>query len=716
MLSGPGRLIRPRDPLKRQMKMLAGAVLVGLIGGSAAAGFEGLLHMFHLAFEHVGFAGEHPSLPRWILWPLLPAVGCALATLFVATIARQLDPTRSKAAGPLHGVDQVCRAFHYGGGELRPERPTASIFGTSVVIASGASAGPEGPTAALGGAIGSMLAKLLHLSRAQRRLLLVAGCAAGVGAIFRCPLGGALFAASILYREPDFEAGAIVPSFVASVLGYSVFMLAWGYREPLLIVGDATAVSYVNPLELPWYFVLGVLCAIGGIALSVSLTRAEQLAARVRRLGTPTWVVAGIGGLLAGTLALAAPGIRGGDIHYLQELISNPPAATLTATLVVLMAAVLKCLATGATLGGGAPGGILGPAVFVGGTVGGLLAVGGNWILPGSVDDQLRASLVAVGMAGVLSAVMRSPIATAVMLLEITGSYGLIAPLMLVCAISYVLGRPWGVNQEQVATAALSPAHAADAVVRRLESKRVGDVLVSPWPHRVRPDTTLGEMLRRTATGAVPVYVVMDGDRLAGVIEPDELERLREADELSDLFVAEEMMKPPLIIGPDHSLLDAVESMDGGDRQAVAVEDRRLGMRWSRFAPSTEPSWGIVTRERIIEVVRSAAMERRQSAALEHTFMSMLEQDVDLRLVLSGRNAHLEPEKQPVPASAVGQSLRQLHYRDTYGVDVVALETTNELGKRQTLLPPDADRPLRADDRLLVIPLKRGKDGAAGEG
>jgi CIC family chloride channel protein len=141
------------------------------------------------------------------------------------------------------------------------------------VIACGGSAGPEGPIAGLGAAIGSSLGRAFQLTPRARRVLLVAGCAAGVGAIFRCPLGGAMFASSILYRRPEFEGSALVAAFVASAVGYATFSSFTGFGGFLL--ADADRLAFASALELPVYVALGLACGGTSIVLSILLKRTE---------------------------------------------------------------------------------------------------------------------------------------------------------------------------------------------------------------------------------------------------------------------------------------------------------------------------------------------------------------------------------------------------------------------------------------------------------
>jgi CIC family chloride channel protein len=165
---------------------------------------------------------------------------------------------------------------------------------------------------------------------------------------------------------------------------------------------------------------------------------------------------------------------------------------------------VAKCLATGAMVGADTAGGLFGPVVFIGGVAGALTGAFFTTFFPGTFPEDLRESLIAVGMAGVLSASLRTPLAAIVMVMEMTGSYGLIVPLMLVSVVSYLAGRRWGVYPEQVGGPMESPAHAGETMVTVLENARVQDLTKVVWPFVAQPGTSLPQLLAMLPEGARP--------------------------------------------------------------------------------------------------------------------------------------------------------------------------------------------------------------------
>ncbi len=124
-----------------------------------------------------------------------------------------------------HGTDAAIAAYHYHQGQIRPRVPLVKIVASALTLGTGGSGGREGPIAQIGAGFGSYLGNLLRLRPIERRTLMAAGMGAGVAAIFRAPLAGALFAAEVLYRSPDFESEVIIPAGLASVMAYCTFGL-----------------------------------------------------------------------------------------------------------------------------------------------------------------------------------------------------------------------------------------------------------------------------------------------------------------------------------------------------------------------------------------------------------------------------------------------------------------------------------------------------------
>ena len=669
---------------RRWGKRLAVAAVVGVLAGLAAAGLEWLIE--EGSTRLVG-RFTHVSSPDVIHFDwgvlLLPAAGGLIAGLIVHLLSRNEKG---------HGVDQLTRAFHRRLGRMPLGDPAVKTATTGLVISCGGSVGPEGPIAAMGSALGAWVARIVGLTPRETRVLLLAGCAAGIGAIFRCPLGGALFATSIIYREPEFESNAIVSSFVASVIGYSTYVVLWGVDRPLLV--GVGALNYDTPWDLIWYAALGPLCGLVAIGFSLALRGVEKGLVPASKL--PRWATAALGGLATGALACLLPQVMDGRYGFLQaalngSLFTDPGRSwALWAGLLSLLV-LAKVLATAATIGSGSPGGVLGPSVFIGGTVGAALGAFGMAMFPESFGEPLRQSLIPVGMAGVLAATMRTPLAAVVIVAEMTDSHGLIAPLMLVCVTSYVIGRRWGLNEEQVPTAADSPVHAADPILHLLDSVKVGSIMQTTWPLAVSPDTPLGEIVGLAEPGTRPVVAVVDGGKLVGLVTASDLGAILASPGLPEFLVAQDAMTTKLVtLYPDEALYAALDVFDRSRHEVLPVVSRGRNRDWL----------GMLSRAQVASSLRSAMQRVSQAVAREHAGLKTLQTDMRVeQLLLTMPAEDVKVQRLFVPIDAVGKTLRECGFRRKYNADVIAIEEPD--GSIQC--PPPIDAVLKTEQRLLAV-------------
>ncbi|MGH7290769.1 MAG: chloride channel protein, partial [Myxococcota bacterium] len=278
--------------------------------------------------------------PRaWLLF-FLPALGGLISGLIVYTLAPE-------AEGP--GTDEMIRAFHRARGVVRLRVLPVKAIATIVTLATGGSAGKEGPVAQIGGGLGSALATWLGFNARDRRILLLAGTAGGLGAIFRAPLGSAITAIEVLYRE-DFESDALIPCVISSVTAYVVFVLLVGGQR-IFAVPDF---PLFTPIEVPGYVLLAL--------LSVPVGRAYIALFRVLRervfpsVPGPRALRPMLGGLCVGAIGFFVPEAFGVGWGYLQRAIDGQ---LMVGSLALIVAA--KILATCFTVGSGGSGGVFGP-------------------------------------------------------------------------------------------------------------------------------------------------------------------------------------------------------------------------------------------------------------------------------------------------------------------------------------------------------------------
>src|SRR5579864_1100608 len=249
--------------LRAQGRVLGSCILVGIVAGLGAVLFSAACHVVvHYTLDEVaGYRARTPAgeavlpwlgdtqtpLRPWLLL-IVPAVGGLISGLIVFTFAPEAEG---------HGTDAAIAAYH-NGTPIRPRVPLIKLVASAITIGTGGSGGREGPIAQIGAGFGSLLGRLLKLRPAETRILLAAGMGAGISAIFRAPLAGALFAAEVMYSSPEFEAEAILPAGLASVVAYCTFGIFFGWGQ----LFDAPHLQFNNPWQLAPYLLLALFMAL----------------------------------------------------------------------------------------------------------------------------------------------------------------------------------------------------------------------------------------------------------------------------------------------------------------------------------------------------------------------------------------------------------------------------------------------------------------------
>jgi chloride channel protein, CIC family len=448
-----GRLPGPSEESQLPLGgWLVFSLMIGVVAGLGAVLLQwGIDSVNRLTL--VGLAGfGAPGLPseggqlgqsylstyRWWTFLLVPTLGGLLSGVIVYTFAPEAEG---------HGADAMIRAFHREGGYIRARVPIVKIVASAITLGTGGSGGREGPIAQIGSGFGAWLATALGVPDYERRLIVVAGAAGGIGAIFRAPLGGALIVCELLYRNMEFEYEAVVPALLTSVVAYTVYAHFNGWA-PMFATSGFT---YSHPKVLVLYLLLGVLvAALGWCYVKVFYGMRDHVFAR---LPIPRHVRPAVGGLLTGLLGLLAPQAIGLGYGWLQMGILD--RLTLAD---YLRGALGKIVATACTISAGGSGGVFGPAVVIGGFTGGAVGTYFSQQLPGwHLHPE---NFILVGMAAFFGGAAKAPIGAILMISEMTAGYGLLVPLMLSTAIAVVLvPKRVSIYEEQVDGSVNSPAH-----------------------------------------------------------------------------------------------------------------------------------------------------------------------------------------------------------------------------------------------------------------
>jgi CIC family chloride channel protein len=305
------------------------SILIGVLAGLGAVVFDEILswathltmvvgarlELPHPHGEVSHFAGPEGPPRRWLLL-VLPVLGGLISGLLVKTFASEAEGT---------GTDGYIDAFHNKGGVMRSRVPLVKSLATIATLSMGGSAGKEGPTAQIGAGIGSALGRVIKMGARARRTLMVAGAAAGLGAIFRAPLGGALTAVEVLYKE-DLETDALTPAVLGSVTAYTVFCSIKGFSH----IFEFEHEIFHAPIELLFYAVLGLVCSGAGTLYIQFLHGSRRLF--FDRLPVNAYLVPPIGGLLVGVIGYFHPAAMGQGLGYVQQLILGEPVGGMSNT------------------------------------------------------------------------------------------------------------------------------------------------------------------------------------------------------------------------------------------------------------------------------------------------------------------------------------------------------------------------------------------------
>lgn len=548
--------------------------LVGVFSGLAAVlfflGIEYAKHYIMLLGAGLQFpvpSGEglgHGVPDNLVYRPWVIPLATGLTGLVTGWLVQRFLP--DSYAGVTDGTDAMIKAFHRGKGIISARAPLIKGMTAALTIGSGGSAGREGPISQIGAGIGSFFADRLHLTVKERRLLMLAGAAGGLGAVFRAPLGGALTAIEVAYRE-DFEAEAMLPAVLSSVVAYSVFAFVFG-TEPLFGI---PRFAFTNFFELPMYLTLALACAIMGrvYVMTFRMVKYDVFFKLSERVGI-MWTTV-LGGLLVGLCGILYTPILSDGYGWLEDAILGQ--LTITTMLTIMVG---KTLVTAMTLGSGMSGGMFAPALFVGGMTGGVIGFTANELFPRIVHEP--GAYVLVGMAAFFSGIAHAPVGPIIMVCELTQGYGLLAPLMLCSAFCVLLNRNTSLYENQVENKFESPAHASDATVNLLEGLSVRDCYHMARVPTLEEGTTLKALTNVIADTTLSSFPVRNAQgELVGLLAVCDVRSLLYEESLFDLVIVRDLMQPLTTLLVRDDLYNALLRFVDSDLNHIPVvaENRR---------------------------------------------------------------------------------------------------------------------------------------------
>src|SRR6185312_7486680 len=522
-------------------------------------------------------------LGLWII--VVPALG----GLIVGIMAKYgTDKIRG------HGIPEAIEAIIINKSRIAPRVAILKPLSAAVAIGTGGPFGAEGPIIQTGGALGSLFGQLLHMTAAERKVLLGCGAAAGMAATFSTPIAGVIFAIELLLFE--FRSRSFIPLVIATTIATTVHveLISPG---PMFSVGTP---NFDIASGLPFYLLLGVLCGLMATLVSRSLYWIEDQFEKLPL--DPMWWPA-IGAVGLGIIGYFVPRVLGVGYGTLSDILTNHLTLGLLLTILVFKTGALLI-----SLGSGTSGGLLAPMFIGGAALGAVFALVVNQLLPGVHLDPAAYALT--GMAAVFAAASRATFAFIIFAFEITRDYDAVLPLMLVCVIANAITQLF--QKESIMT---------EKLVRRglkvhleyevdvLHQVQVGEVMDKD-PPVLNGAMAFGELGARLARHDLTVarhnaYPLVDATgELAGIITRGDILRAMENDEdpaTPLLDVGTRKLEVPYV---DETLHDAAEKMLRRGVGRLPVVDSRRPTRLVGYlgrAPILEVRQRRLTEESVVE-------------------------------------------------------------------------------------------------------------------
>src|SRR5262245_10585991 len=479
------------------------------------------------------------------------------------------------------GSSNLLEVVVAGDGRLPFRTAFVKFMSSLVTISSGGSIGREGGIVQLSATLASKCGQFAKWHPYRLRLLVGCGAASGIAAAYNAPIAGSVFAASIVLGNFSMNlfAPLVFASVVATMVSRSFFGIKPWYSVP--------SFEFTSVMQLPWFLLLGIACGLLGVAFLKMLQYSEEA---FKRLKVPIYIRLALGGLIVGIIALQFPGVWGNGYEVTNQILLDPhqvannPSESPNPLLLFLVGLLFaKLLATLATVGSGAVGGVFTPTLFLGASLGASFGMALQSL--GSAENLPVAVFAVVGMGSMLSATTRSPLLAMIMIFEISLDYSLMPPLMLGCVVSTLVAGRFHLDSIYTEPLRRKGLDVAQETTRpgAATERTVGDMMRAPVPP-VRESATLTEIAGRFLTSSNNFLPVVDGkQQLVGLVALQDLkEYLNAGAELNAIIAYDVMRPPPPCVTPNQRLLDILPVILSSEQRNIPVvstlkENRLVG-------------------------------------------------------------------------------------------------------------------------------------------
>jgi CIC family chloride channel protein len=534
--------------ITQTQQILLLAALVGIIGGLSTVLLRTAMNGLHILLtgRSGGLVESFAAMAPYRRL-LIPAAGGAVAGAIIHFGSRLGRSARTT---------DYMEAVALGRGSLSLRSTLVKVTSATFSVASGASIGREGPLVQLSALLASLLGRFRKWSAPRRHVLVACGAAAGVAAAYNAPIAGALFVSEIMLQSIAME--TLGPLVVSSVLATQVMRWFRG-SEPLYSIPDFHLAS---GWELALYAVLGVLCGLLAPLFLRLLGASESVFGTVR---VPAYIRMALGGLVVGAIAMYYPQVCGNGYSVIVSILN---VHWMWQSLVVVLA--LKILATCATFGSGAVGGVLTPTLFVGAGLGYLFGVAGATFAPDWTGTPGAYALAGMGMF--IAAATRAPLTAILMVFEMTLDSNVIIPLMLGCVTAYYTAN--AIDSRSLYSHALAR-KSVDIQPLDFAAMPVSE-LMRTEAITVRTDSPFSAVVRAFIANNIKYLYVLDAKgAFRGVISLQDTKPFLNNPQLADVVIAIDIMRDSFpMLYPDSTITETIEAFGHHDGERLPVVTR----------------------------------------------------------------------------------------------------------------------------------------------
>ncbi|MFZ4413073.1 MAG: chloride channel protein [Bacteroidales bacterium] len=543
------------------------SLVIGMLSGLAAVLLKNTAFYTHYFFTS---SFNIDSENYWYL--AYPMIGIFLTVLYVKYFVK--DKIN-------HGISRVLYAISKNGGRMRPHNNYSSMIASTLTVAFGGSVGLEAPIVATGSSIGSSLGQLFRLNYKTTILLIGCGAAGAVAGVFKAPIAGIVFVIEVLML--DLTVTNLIPLLISAITASSISYFLMG--KGVLFSFDVTTPFYLK--NIPFYMILGIFCGFVSLYFTKISMAIEALFKKIKNQYSKVIV----GGLSLGILIFIFPSLYGEGYDVLKMMLHGKGNELLQTSFLYFMKndvwlfsgfllAIMffKVVAMAVTNGSGGVGGIFAPSLFMGGITGFFVARTLNII---GIAQVSEINFALVGMAGIMSGVMHSPLTAIFLIAEITGGYQLFTPLIITSTISFLTISNWephSIYTKRLAERGELITHDKDKALLTLMKI---DKLIETNFHAVNPEADLGDLVNIISRSNRNVFPVIDQDNnFKGVVVLDDIRHLIfDRDIYHKTFVKDLMIIPPYNVDYFDTMENIVYKFNetGNYNLAVLKEGKYLG-------------------------------------------------------------------------------------------------------------------------------------------